>query len=72
MSYGGSPSCGFDDIDDYGRVDIPRDIPKKRKQKKCRNCRYFTYHIHHRSSCELFPEEGFCKTRDGRGIYKLC
>jgi len=36
-------------------------------KKYCRTCRFFTYHIHHRSSCELFPED-FYKHRDGRAL----
>lgn len=35
---------------------------------KCRNCHYFTHHIHHKSSCELGSKPEKTGIRDGRGI----
>jgi len=65
MSWGGSISCGFDLINSDGSEYIPEYKPK---QNRCRACRYFEYHIHHNSICELFPEEGLYKHRDGRAV----
>ena len=66
MSYGGSPSCGFDDIDDYGRENISGPI----KKITCRQCKYFFYQIHHASYCSHKPpmKKGIKDLRDGRAI----
>ena len=34
--------------------------------KKCRNCRFFVFQIHHDSYCELSIKKGSDQLRDGR------
>lgn len=40
-------------------------VLKKKMIKRCKHCRYFTYHIHHRSYCEKEVDSNY--VRDGRG-----
>jgi len=66
MSYGGSPSCGLDDIDDYDR----EYISEKPKRITCKKCKYFCYQIHHKSFCSHKPpmKKGVKELRDGRAV----
>jgi len=66
VSYGGSPSCGFDLINSDGSEYIPERI----KRITCKKCEYFCYQIHHNSYCSHKPpmKKGVKELRDGRAV----
>ncbi|GAH64820.1 unnamed protein product [marine sediment metagenome] len=57
----------YSDARTNGHADKDIECPHK-KVNLCKSCEYFSYWIHHRSSCEKEYRKGASELRDGRAI----